>query len=64
LYDLSEPNDQKRNVISDKGFLEETKIKDIQEALMKYNGNRVLTASALKISTSTLWRYMKKYHLN
>jgi len=64
LYDLSEPNDQKRDVISDKGFLEATKIKDIQEALMKYNGNRVLTASALKISTSTLWRYMKKYHLN
>jgi len=32
----------------------------IQEALAKYHGNRTLAAKELGISTTTLWRWMKK----
>lgn len=35
----------------------------LKNALRNYNGNRNLTAKALKISTSTLWRRMKRYNL-
>ncbi len=31
------------------------------KTLIKYDGNRTLTAKELKISTTTLWRKMKKY---
>ena len=61
LYDLSEQEVKIPQTSSDRGFLEEAKIKDIRDALMRYNGNRMLTAKHLNISTSTLWRYMKKY---
>ena len=40
-----------------------TELERLKEALANYNGNRILTARALNISTSTLWRRMKKYRL-
>jgi len=33
----------------------------ISELLKKYNGNRTLVANELKVSKTTLWRYMKKF---
>ena len=36
----------------------------INQTLRKYNGNRTLTAKELRISTTTLWRKMKKYGLD
>lgn len=36
----------------------------IDQTLRKYNGNRTLTAKELRISTTTLWRKMKKYGLD
>ncbi len=35
----------------------------IDQMLRKYNGNRTLTAKELRMSTTTLWRKMKKYNL-
>lgn len=35
----------------------------IHKTLIKYNGNKKLTANELKISTTTLWRKIKKYGL-
>lgn len=35
----------------------------IDKTLRKYNGNRTLTAKELRMSTTTLWRKMKKYGL-
>lgn len=35
----------------------------LENMLEQYHGNRVLTAKALGISTTTLWRKMKKYNL-
>lgn len=40
-----------------------TELERLKETLANYNGNRILTAKALNISTSTLWRRMKKYRL-
>ena len=39
-------------------------LENLKAALEKYGGNRILTAKALNISTSTLWRRMKKYNLD
>lgn len=36
---------------------------EIESLLTKYNGNRAKTAKHLNISTTTLWRKMKAYHL-
>lgn len=36
---------------------------ELEQALRKANGNRSRTAQALGISTVTLWRRMKKYHM-
>ena len=35
----------------------------IDQTLRKYNGSRTLTAKELRMSTTTLWRKMKKYGL-
>jgi DNA-binding NtrC family response regulator len=35
----------------------------IEQALVKYGGNRMVTATALNISVSTLWRKMRRYQL-
>jgi DNA-binding NtrC family response regulator len=35
----------------------------IDQTLRKYNGNRTLTAKELRMSTTTLWRKMKKFGL-
>ncbi len=45
------------------GNVGNTELERLKEALANYNGNRILTAKALNISTSTLWRRMKKYRL-
>ncbi len=39
-------------------------LKRIREVLKKYNGNRTLSAKELDISTTTLWRKMKKYGID
>ena len=36
----------------------------IDQTLRKYNGNRTLTAKELRMSTTTLWRKMKKFGLD
>ena len=36
----------------------------LSKTLTKYSGNRTLTAKELKMSTTTLWRKMKKYGLD
>jgi len=36
----------------------------IRSVLKKYNGNRTLSAKELDISTTTLWRRMKKFEIN
>ncbi|QAT50626.1 PAS domain S-box protein [Caproiciproducens sp. NJN-50] len=43
--------------------LEDPMYKLIYGALQKYKGNRKLAAAELKISTTTLWRKMKKYQM-
>jgi DNA-binding NtrC family response regulator len=43
--------------------LEEQERKAIQRALQRFGGNRRKAAAALKISTVTLWRRMKRYGL-
>ena len=43
---------------------EEAWMTSIQEALEKYHGNRTLAAKELGISTTTLWRWMKRYQMN
>ena len=42
---------------AEQGILKET----LEEALKRYKGNRTLTARALGISTTTLWRKIKYY---
>lgn len=64
LYDPLEPGIEEEMTRPAQNFLEDTRISDIRAALLRYNGNRAQTAQALNISTSTLWRYMKKYHLS
>lgn len=62
LYDLTpEGNVDERTEIP---VIEQKKKQEIQDTLLKYNGNRMMTAKTLGISTSTLWRYIKKYHIN
>lgn len=46
-----------------KGELVNRELEKLKWALAQYDGNRILTAKSLGISTSTLWRRMKKYHL-
>lgn len=36
----------------------------LRDTLKKYNGNKGMTAKALDISTTTLWRRMKKYNID
>ena len=54
------------NIIASRSPQEEFmqyKEEKIISALMKNDGNRSKTAAALGISTSTLWRKMKKYNI-
>jgi PAS domain S-box-containing protein len=44
--------------------LEERTINIIKEHLSRFSGNRSLTAKALGIDKSTLWRKMKKYNIS
>lgn len=41
-----------------------SEVQELKATLKKYNGNRMLTAKALNISTTTLWRRMKKFGLD
>lgn len=63
LYDLTTGAKQDEEKGESRSLLEEKRIRDIEACLLKYNGNRVMTANELNISKSTLWRYMKKYDL-
>lgn len=57
LYpDLEEEENIKKVVI-----YKHPKAKEINELLEKYNGNRGKVAKELNISTTTLWRHIKKY---
>lgn len=42
---------------------QQSEIEEIRNALLSCNGNRIKTADLLKISTTTLWRKIKKYGL-
>ena len=46
------------------GALEENEIRLIREALARNNGHRAKTADELGIDKSTLWRKMKRYHID
>lgn len=61
LYNLI-PNSEME--VAEEPVVEHKKRQEIQDTLLKYNGNRMMTARALGISTSTLWRYIKKYHIS
>ncbi|MEY8356605.1 sigma 54-interacting transcriptional regulator [Lachnospiraceae bacterium 54-53] len=64
LYDLSEKDEEEEiGEMPKRNLLEEERVRKIQAGLLKYNGNRMITAQSLGISKSTLWRYMKKYNL-
>lgn len=59
-------NQMYANVKKKENFSELEEIQDpraipIIKALDKYSGNRLKAADELKISTTTLWRYIKKY---
>lgn len=45
-------------------LLENPELARMKAVLKKYNGNRTLTAKELNISTTTLWRKIKKFGLN
>lgn len=65
LDDLYGPRiEKKKNVLSmlDPATVMQER-QQLEEVLRKYNGSRQLTAKALGISTTTLWRKMKKYHM-
>ena len=48
---------------SEKEKIKNTEKEQIQENLIRYGGSRTLTAKSMNISTSTLWRKMKRYGL-
>lgn len=60
LYNIRDAEDIPEKPKSD---LINEELERLKTTLQKYNGNRILTAKALNISTSTLWRRMKKYNL-
>jgi PAS domain S-box-containing protein len=57
IADIHPPRIHLKNVTMD------TEKKLIEETLNRYYGNRNLTAQALNMNRTTLWRKMKKYHL-
>lgn len=59
---ISQPQDAVTPLFS-REFAMEDERKKIQELLSRSGGNRALVAAELHISTTTLWRKMKKYHL-
>lgn len=63
MYDLADEEPLAKETQRGEGALEERRMHDIEACLLKYNGNRTLTAKELNISKSTLWRYMKKYDI-
>lgn len=61
LYNIRDKDEFEEEPI---GELMNDELENLKTALLKYGGNRILTAKALNISTSTLWRRMKKYNLD
>ena len=61
LYNMRDKDEFEEQPI---GELLTGELENLKAALEKYGGNRILTAKALNISTSTLWRRMKKYNLD
>ncbi|MBT9776118.1 PAS domain-containing protein [Clostridium sp. MCC353] len=61
LYNIRDKDEFEEQPI---GELLTGELENLKAALEKYGGNRILTARALNISTSTLWRRMKKYNLD
>lgn len=62
LLAISQPQDAALPLYSRKFAMEDER-KKIQELLSLSGGNRAQVAAELQISTTTLWRKMKKYHL-
>lgn len=63
LYGHNESKDKDETKQEDPTY-EDSYEKLIRNTLRKYNGNKGLTAKALHISTTTLWRKMKKYNID
>lgn len=59
---LSDPNEESGRASLPRQTADETAARLIR-ALHKYEGNRESAAAELKISTTTLWRWMKKYRI-
>lgn len=62
LYRLPESAEEKQE--EGISFVDNSRLVSVREALLRHNGNRAMAAADLNISKSTLWRYMKKYHLD
>lgn len=60
----NEPNFNNRNKVPlVTGSISETEKELITRTLIRFNNNKTLTAKELGISKSTLWRKIKRYHL-
>lgn len=63
-FNNSESEEESVGEKSGKGDERDPICKLIDQTLRKYNGNRTLTAKELHMSTTTLWRKMKKFGLD
>ena len=63
IYELEEQDNQSQNPEELENSEDRERVQ-IEQMLMQYHGNRALTAKALGISKTTLWRKLKKYHLD
>lgn len=61
LYECDEQKEMSSKVIEYGATTENPFATLLRETLQKYHGNRKLTAKALNMSTTTLWRRLKKY---
>ncbi len=62
IYNSGDSNDEESKAFDESEQLDPYYVM-LTKTLSKYKGNRTLTANELKISTTTLWRKIKKYGL-
>ena len=60
----SYPNTSRHSTDESTFIYQDPQAAELMEVLAKYHGNRSLAAQELSISTTTLWRKMKKYNLH
>ena len=63
IYEREDQEDQSQNGEESEDPEDRERVR-IEQILMQYHGNRTLTAKALGISKTTLWRKLKKHHLD